>query len=105
MARSAGRLTVAAKLHFPEESFAQSDSCILVLDEIGKFSSRWAGDSNGFQRSETMAIVTAAAVAAFTTASISCITIAATTIAATTIAATTIATFAATGAAAVSTTD
>src|ERR1051326_7950454 len=74
MARSAGRLTVAAKLHFPEESFAQSDSCILVLDEIGKFSSRWAGDSNGFQRSKTTAIVTTAAVAAFTTATISALT-------------------------------
>src|SRR5579864_2012226 len=68
MAGSAGRLAVAAKLHFPEECFAQSDGRILVLNQVGKFSRRWPRDSDGLQRSKATAVVTAAAISAFATA-------------------------------------
>src|SRR6476661_2259026 len=65
MAGRTGCFAVAAKLHFPEESFAQSDSRVLVFNDVGKFSRSRAWDSDSFQRSKTAAVVTAAAVSAF----------------------------------------
>src|SRR5579864_3038726 len=66
MAGCAGRLAVAAKLHFPEESLAQRDGRILILSQVGKLSRRWPRDSNGFQRSQTTTVMPASAISATT---------------------------------------
>jgi outer membrane murein-binding lipoprotein Lpp len=60
VAGCAGRLAVAAELHLPEKRFAQSDSCFLIFDHIGKFGCCRAGYGDGFQRSQTaLAVFTA----------------------------------------------
>jgi hypothetical protein len=43
---------ITAKLHVPEESFAQSNCSILINDKIVQFLSCGTGNLNGFQRSE-----------------------------------------------------